>query len=92
MALNSGGLPGHYSKIFSQLAVKKYSGKYEDGALESLIKEAIEHMKIWKPEPYEQNLADFKAQLKMYGNVKDAAYESRQQLYNEAIPIIAMCE
>ncbi|WP_145588298.1 hypothetical protein [Yersinia aldovae] len=92
MALNSGGLPKYYCSKFNQLAVKKYNGTYEDGALENLIKEAIEHMKIWETEPYEQNLADFKSQLNMHSNSKDAAYESRQQLYKEALPLIAAYE
>ncbi|WP_312926041.1 hypothetical protein [Atlantibacter hermannii] len=88
MSLNRTGLPGHYSTVFSQLSVKKHSGKLEEGALEAFIKEALEHMKLWKNEPYEQNLAEFIAQVKLYGQTKDAAYESRKLLLAEALPLI----
>lgn len=88
MLVSYTGLPKHYSSLFSQLAVKKYSGKYEEGSLELLIKQALDHMKLWKPEPYSENLPLFISAIKHVGSAKDAAYEKRQELLKEALELI----
>jgi len=82
------GLPKHYSTKFGQLAVKKYLGKYEEGSLELLIKEALDHMKVWKPEPYSENLPTFISALKAVASSKDAAYEVRQEMLPQALALV----
>ncbi|VEJ54645.1 hypothetical protein [Pragia fontium] len=88
MSLNRNELAGYYSSKFSQLAVKKHNGTYDEEALEVLIKEAMDHMKVWVQIPYEENLTNFIAQVKYFGGAKDVAYESRQELLKDALPLI----
>lgn len=82
------GLPKHYSTKFGQLAVKKYSGEYEEGSLEKLIKEAIEHLKSWKADPYSENLSAFVSALKAVASARDAAYEVRQEMLPQALALV----
>lgn len=88
MFRNYTGLPKTYSEDFGRLAVKKYSGKYKEGSLEALVVEALNHMKVWKPEPYSENLPLFISALKSVASAKDAAHQYRQEMLKEALLLV----